>query len=54
MRAEAQDSKHLLSHTKWKHIARKHGYINDDFKTLEMKGTINLRKCLSCWVLNEK
>ena len=43
-----------MSHTKWKHITRKHGYGHDGFKSLAMKDTMNLQKCLSYQILNEK
>ena len=36
-----------ISCTKWKHITRKHGYGHDGFKSLTMKDTMNLQKCLS-------
>ena len=36
-----------ISHTKWKHTTRKHGYGHDGFKSLTMKDTTNLQKCLS-------
>ena len=45
--AEAKTFKYL-SRTKWKHITRKHGYDgHDGFKSLAMKNTMNLQKCLS-------
>ena len=36
-----------ISHTKWKHTTRKHGYGHCGFKSLTMKDTTNLQKCLS-------
>ena len=36
-----------ISRTKWKHITRKHRYGHDGFKSLTMKDTMNLQKCLS-------
>ena len=43
-----------MSSTKWKQITRKHRYGHDDFKSLAMKNTMNLQKCLSYKVLNGK
>ena len=35
-------------------MTRKHGYGHDGFKSLTMKDTMNLQKCLSYQILNEK
>ena len=44
---EGRSKKLQISRTKCKHITRKHRYGHDGFKSLAMKDTINLQKCLS-------
>ena len=43
-----------MSRTRWKYIIRNHGYGHDDFKCLAIKNTMNLQKCLSYEILNDK